>query len=99
MQWQKMDWPVLADPFNDLGISAVPITLLIDEHGIIRYRNPKPKDLQVFLSTDYLDKAKKQELKTLPKSIDPLEKLLEASPKNASAHFSLGVTYLSLIHI
>ena len=93
MQWQKMDWPVLADPFNDLGISAVPITLLIDEQGIIRYRNPKPKDLQVFLSTDYPDKAKKQELKILPQSIDPLETLLEASPKNASAHFSLGVAY------
>jgi len=48
MQWQKMDWPVLADPFNSLGISAVPITLLIDQHGIIRYKNPKSKDLKTW---------------------------------------------------
>ena len=45
MQWQEMDWPVLADPFNDLGIAAVPITLLIDQHGIIRYKNLKGEKL------------------------------------------------------
>ncbi|MGJ8655173.1 MAG: hypothetical protein ACSHX6_01880 [Akkermansiaceae bacterium] len=93
MQWQKMDWPVLADPFNDLGISAVPITLLIDQNGIIRYRNPKPKDLQQFLATDYQNQAKTQPIKLLPKEITTLEKLIAQDPKNAPAHFSLGVAY------
>ena len=93
MQWQKMDWPVLADPFNDLGISAVPITLLIDEHGIIRYRNPRPNDLQKFLATEYPNKAKTQPVKLLPKNIQALEKILTTEPKNAIAHFRLGVAY------
>ena len=95
MQWQEMDWPVLADPFNDLGIAAVPITLLIDQHGIIRYKNPKPKDLQQFLENNYPNDAKKQPLDLLPKAIAPLEKLLAQTPKNARAHFRLGVAYRS----
>lgn len=53
MQWQKMDFPVLMDPLNVLGVQAVPITLLLDEQGIIRYRNPKPEDLTSFLTTRY----------------------------------------------
>lgn len=93
MQWQKMDWPVLSDPYNDLGISAVPITLLIDRHGIIRYRNPKEKDLQTFLSTNYFNDTKKQAVNLLPKVLEELEKLVEKEPKNARAHFRLGVAY------
>ena len=93
MQWQQMDWPLLADPFNDLAISAVPITLLLDEHGIIRYKNPKPKDLKTFLDTNYPNEAKTQDLKLLPKDISSLKKLLAKSPKNPSAHFRLGVAY------
>ncbi len=53
MQWQQMDWPVLADPFNELGIKVVPITLLIDQHGIIRFKNPKESDLKEFLAASY----------------------------------------------
>lgn len=93
MQWQKMNWPVLADPFNDLGISVVPITLLIDQYGIIRYRNPKAKDLQRFLDTDYSDEAKIQTVELLPKEISLLEKALDQEPENAIAHFRLGVAY------
>ncbi|HAV65186.1 MAG TPA: hypothetical protein DCY13_22795 [Verrucomicrobiales bacterium] len=50
MQWKQMDWPVLADPLNLLGVDVVPITLLIDEAGIIRSVNPKPGDLEGFLA-------------------------------------------------
>lgn len=88
-----MDWPVLADPFNSLGISAVPITLLIDQHGIIRYKNPKSKDLKTFLAADYSDDAKKQAIKSLPEDITSLENLLKKKPTNAVAHFRLGVAY------
>ena len=93
MQWQQMDWPVLADPYNDLGISAVPITLLIDQHGIIRYRNPKPKDLQKFLVTEYPNNAKQQPVKLLPKSINSLKKIIAQEPKNTAAFFRLGVAH------
>jgi tetratricopeptide (TPR) repeat protein len=36
MQWKQMDWPILVDSLNLLDVRAVPITLVIDEHGIIR---------------------------------------------------------------
>jgi hypothetical protein len=36
MQWKEMEWPVLVDAQNRLEVAVVPITLLIDEHGVIR---------------------------------------------------------------
>jgi hypothetical protein len=41
MQWKEMDWPVMVDAQNELGVAVVPITLFIDEHGIIRGRPPR----------------------------------------------------------
>lgn len=35
MQWKQMDFPVMVDALNLLGVSAVPITLLIDEEGVV----------------------------------------------------------------
>jgi tetratricopeptide (TPR) repeat protein len=46
MQWKKMDWPILVDPLNLLNVSVVPITLAIDEHGIIRYVNPPRETIE-----------------------------------------------------
>ena len=93
MQWKKMTWPVLSDPFNDLGISAVPITLLIDQHGVIRFRNPKEKDLETFLASNYTPGEKKKAVELLPKSLEALSKLVAKEPKNARAHLRLGVAY------
>jgi hypothetical protein len=45
MQWKQMKWPVLLDSLNLLGNSAVPITLAIDEYGVIRMVNPKPGEI------------------------------------------------------
>ena len=36
MQWKQMGWPILVDSLNLLEVTAVPITLAIDEHGVIR---------------------------------------------------------------
>lgn len=40
MQWKQMDWPLMWDPYNLLGLTAVPLTLLLDEHGVIRLSQP-----------------------------------------------------------
>ena len=53
MQWKEMGWPIAVDALNRLGYEAVPITYLIDEHGVIRHVNPRPEDLESFLSTTY----------------------------------------------
>ena len=54
MQWKKMDWPIMVDSFGLLNVSAVPITLGIDEHGVVHQlpRKPIPKRL----SEEFLDK-------------------------------------------
>lgn len=36
MQWKRMGWPILVDPLNLLNVPTVPITLGIDERGVIR---------------------------------------------------------------
>ena len=36
MQWKDMGWPLMVDSLNLLEVSYVPITLAIDEHGVIR---------------------------------------------------------------
>jgi len=52
MRWKQMDWPVLVDSLDVLGVSAVPMTLLIDEAGIVRAIQPKPGDLESFLAAE-----------------------------------------------
>ena len=37
MQWKRMGWPILIDSLNLLEVPYVPITVAIDEHGIVRH--------------------------------------------------------------
>ena len=53
MQWHEMEWPVLLDSLNLLGCKSIPFTLLIDEHGIVRYQNPKDAELAAFMEAHY----------------------------------------------
>ncbi len=53
MQWKEMRWPILHDPLNLLEVEAVPLTYLVDEHGVVRYEKPSEEDLRTFLATDY----------------------------------------------
>ena len=54
MQWKKMQWPVMVDSLNILGLSAVPITLAIDEWGVVRMVRPKFKDFVArFIKTKF----------------------------------------------
>lgn len=48
MQWKRMDWPILVDSLNLLEVPYVPITLAIDEHGVIREVQPDLDDLEGF---------------------------------------------------
>lgn len=56
MQWKRMNWPVLVDSYNLLGVSVVPIVLAVDEHGIIRMVNPRRDDRETLIS-DFLDRS------------------------------------------
>jgi hypothetical protein len=57
MQWKGMDWPLMVDQLNLLGVWLVPITVLIDEYGIVRSIPPHGADpvkvLEEFLAADF----------------------------------------------
>lgn len=46
MEWKQMPWPVLVDSLDLLSVPAVPITLAIDEYGVIRMVDPKPEEIE-----------------------------------------------------
>jgi hypothetical protein len=46
MQWKQMPWPVLVDSLDLLGVSAVPITLAVDEYGVIQMVDPEPGEIE-----------------------------------------------------
>ena len=50
MQWKEMDWPIMVDSLDLLGVSAVPITVLIDEAGVVYKVRARTRDLEAFLS-------------------------------------------------
>jgi hypothetical protein len=52
-QWKGFDWPILHDPINVLGSSAVPVVVAIDEHGIVRSVRPRPETLE----KEFVDKT------------------------------------------
>ena len=56
MQWKEMGWPILIDSLDLLETTVVPMTLLIDEHGVIRQIQP-PRDQLDELRTTFLDVA------------------------------------------
>jgi tetratricopeptide (TPR) repeat protein len=56
MQWKEMGWPILIDSLDLLETTVVPMTLLIDEHGVIRQIQP-PRDRLDELRAGFLDIA------------------------------------------
>lgn len=46
MQWKQLDWPLMVEPFNLLGFTAVPRTFLLDEHGVVRMIHPRLDELE-----------------------------------------------------
>ncbi len=53
MQWKEMEWPILIDPVNLTGSSAVPLVWAIDEYGIVRAVNPQRSSIR----ENFLDKT------------------------------------------
>ncbi len=51
MQWRQMDFPILVDSLNLLDVSVVPLTVLIDEAGIIKAIQPDDQTLAEFVDT------------------------------------------------
>ena len=54
MQWKEMGWAILIDSLDLLETTVVPMTLLIDEHGVIRQIQP-PRDELDELRANFID--------------------------------------------
>lgn len=77
-QWKRLNFPMLADPLNLLDVAVVPITLLVDEYGVIRYRNPRGSDFEKFMTEDYAPPKMKRAV--LPGSqLNPTDRLVMTS--------------------
>jgi hypothetical protein len=86
MQWKEMGWPILVDSYDLLAVSVVPITLAIDEGGVIRSVLRPLRDVGVF-DASFLEESFGDEV---PESIDPprvpdLNRLLQAARSSGSA--------------
>ena len=54
MQWQDMDFPILVDSLNRIGVAAVPLLWAIDEFGIVQAVRPDFEWFRdEFLPTEY----------------------------------------------
>ena len=53
MQWKGMDWPLFVDSLNLLRMAVVPLTVFVDQHGIVRQIGPDPSDLGAFIEAKY----------------------------------------------
>lgn len=78
MQWKEMGWPVLADPLDLLGLSVVPVTVAIDEHGIVRAAGLRVGAAagigDSFVSKSYEAPSDETPAKAPPPDLDTLER-------------------------
>lgn len=49
-QWKQMDFPLMIDSYNELGVKVVPIHVLLDGQGRVVAVNPKPQAVRDFLA-------------------------------------------------
>src|SRR5215472_9795482 len=75
MQWKQMPWPVLVDSLDRLGVSAVPITLAIDEYGVIRMVNPDTGEIEEnFINKTFEKPAVLPEVKDVAPDLNALKR-------------------------
>lgn len=87
MQWKRMGWPVHVDSLNLLEVTVVPLTLAIDEHGIIREIQPDGDDLERF-RREFVDVDFEAPEDVEPERIRPSPaeaRFLEAEPADLDA--------------
>ena len=89
MQWKHMPWPVLVDSLDRLGVSAVPITLAIDEYGVIRMVNPDVEEIEEkFINRTFERPAVLPPAKDLAPDLDALKKATRRDTVSAWSTFA-----------
>ena len=73
MQWREMKWPIMVDALNRTQIRVVPVTYAIDQHGVIRFVNLKPEQLDEFMDTNYPEPVRPAHRPPMQPSLQRLE--------------------------
>jgi hypothetical protein len=93
-QWRQLDWPILVDSLNLLGLAVVPVPVAIDESGIVRHTGRLPSSLEADFVRRTFDTVKTGEDFNRAKRANP-RKLSERVSKSgtAAAYRDLGDAY------
>lgn len=51
-QWKEFEWPILQDRMTSIGLTEVPVAVLIDEHGIVQSTRPNRKQIVELVATN-----------------------------------------------
>ena len=76
MQWQEMGWPLMVDSLDLLDVGVVPMTVLLDEAGLVRAIQPGEDEFARFLAAPVA--AEKSTHAVQPQAPD-LDKLRQAA--------------------
>jgi len=92
MQWKQMPWPVLVDSLDLLGVSAVPITLAVDEYGVIRMVNPAPGEIEEkFINRTFERPVSLPEVANRAPDLDALKQATESNTVASWADYANAV--------
>ena len=86
MQWKEMGWPLMVDSLDLLGVGVVPITLAIDEHGIVRMAGLR-RSGAASIEADFLAKEfdEPEDLAQRKTEMSDVSKLKSAAIRSGSA--------------
>lgn len=83
-QWHGIDWPILHDPINLMGATAVPYFIAIDEHGVVRATRSRVQSFEDdFLSQSFEQPQQKGSLINF--GPDSLSKIADLAKDNDDA--------------
>lgn len=105
LQWKRIGWPVLADQLDLLNLDTVPLTVAVDEYGIVRFSElPMAASKTIgdtFVNQTYakpaampsVDRGLFRTQRTWSDVITVFRRELDHDPDNGPAHFQLGSAY------
>jgi len=105
MQWKQIEWPLLADSLDLLNVETVPLTVAVDEYGVVRLTElpmAAAKTIeQTFVNQVYpkpgdpipVDRGAFEGFHTWTAAIDAYRRDVERNPDDGPAQFRLGSAY------
>lgn len=105
MQWKQIDWPLLADSLDLLNLETVPLTVAVDEYGIVRFSElpmSAAKTIgETFVNHTYpkpaatapIDRGAFEKFKDWNEAIDAYGADVRRHPQDGAAQFRLGSAY------